>query len=145
MNKENFLKAVKNEKDSTIVENQWTKDGVQHFGYGGYGRGMDNEEIEKRKNDKFPVRGYWSSDSKKFVYQKTDSREIKDLWVINSIAKKRPTLETYKYHMPGEKEYFKREVLIFDIPSKEIKKVELDIDKQQYISIFSKPRKTFRL
>ena len=141
MDKENFLKAVKNEKDSTIVENQWTKDGVQHFGYGGYGRGMDNEEIEKRKNDKFPVRGYWSSDSKKFVYQKTDSREIKDIWVINSIAKKRPTLETYKYHMPGEKEYYKREILIFDILSKEIKKVELDIDKQQYISIFSKPRK----
>ena len=141
MDKENFLKTIRNEKDSTIVENQWTKDGVQHFGYGGYGRGMDNEEIEKRKNDKFPVRGYWSSDSKKFVYQKTDSREIKDLWVINSIAKKRPTLETYKYHMPGEKEYYKREVLIFDIPLKEIKKVELDIDKQQYISIFSKPRK----
>ena len=141
MNKENFLKAVKNEKDSTIVENQWTKDGVQYFGYGGYGRGLDNEEIEKRKNDRFPVTGHWSSDSKKFVFQKTDSREIKDLWVINSIAKKRPTLETYKYHMPGEKEYYKREVLIFDIPSKEIKKVKLDSAKQQYISIFSKLRK----
>ena len=141
MDKENFLKAVKNEKDSTIVENQWTKDGVQHFGYGGYGRGMDNEKIKKRKNDRFRVSGHWSSDSKKFVFQKTDSREIKDLWVINSIAKKRPTLETYKYHMPGEKEYYKREVLIFDIPSKEIKKVDLDRDKQQYISIFSKPRK----
>ena len=61
MDKENFLKTIRNEKDSTIVENQWTKDGVQHFGYGGYGRGMDNEEIEKRKNDKFPVRGYWLS------------------------------------------------------------------------------------
>jgi uncharacterized protein YlaI len=72
--------------------------------------GLDNEEIEKKKNDRFPIRGYWSSDSKKFVYQRTDSREIKDLWVINSVAKKRPTLETYKYHMPGEKEYYKREV-----------------------------------
>ena len=141
MDKENFLKAVKNEKDSTIVENQWTKDGVQHFGYGGFGRGMDNEKIKKRKNDRFRVSGHWSSDSKKFVFQKTDSREIKDLWVINSIAKKRPTLETYKYHMPGETEYYKREVLIFDIPSKEIKKVDLDRDMQQYISIFSKPRK----
>ena len=141
MDKANFLKAVKNGKDSTIVENQWTKDGVEHYGYGGYGRGLDNEEIEKKKNDRFPVRGYWSSDSKKFVYQRTDSREIKDLWVINSVAKKRPTLETYKYHMPGEKEYYKREVLIFNIPSKEIKKVELDSSKQQYISIFSKPRK----
>ena len=141
MDKENFLKAVKNEKDSTIVENQWTKDGVENYGYGGYGRGLDNEEIEKRKDDRFPVRGYWSSDSKKFIYQKTDSRHIKDLWVINSVAKKRPTLETYKYHMPGEKEYYKREVLIFDIPSKEINKVKLDPEEQQYISIFSKRRK----
>ncbi len=33
-----------------------------------------------------------------------DSRQVKDLWVINSIADPRPTLETYKYHMPGEKE-----------------------------------------
>ena len=141
MDKENFLKAVKDEKDSTIVENQWTKDGVKNYGYGGYGRGLDNEEIEKRKDDRFPVRGYWSSDSKKFIYQKTDSRHIKDLWVINSVAKKRPTLETYKYHMPGEKEYYKREVLIFDIPSKEINKVKLDPEEQQYISIFSKRRK----
>ena len=49
MDKENFLKAVKDEKDSTIVENQWTKDGVENYGYGGYGRGLDNEEIEKEK------------------------------------------------------------------------------------------------
>ena len=31
MDKENFLKAVADEKDSTIVENQWTKDGVEHL------------------------------------------------------------------------------------------------------------------
>jgi len=79
MDKENFLKATKNEKDSTIVENQWTKDGVKDYSYGGYGRGLDNEEVKKKKNDRFPIRGYWSSDSKKFVYQRTDSREIKDL------------------------------------------------------------------
>ena len=76
MDKENFLKAVADEKDSTIVENQWTKDGVEHFGYGGYNRGMDNEDIEKMKNDKFPIRGYWSSDSKNFVYQKVKEYKI---------------------------------------------------------------------
>jgi len=43
--------------------------------------------------------------------------------------------------MPGEAEYYKREILIFDIPSKEIKNVKLDSSNQQYISIFSKPRK----
>ena len=49
MDKENFLKAIKDEKDSTIVENQWTKDGVENNGYGGYGYGMDNEDVEKKK------------------------------------------------------------------------------------------------
>ena len=43
--------------------------------------------------------------------------------------------------MPGEAEDYKREILIFDIPSKEIKNVKLDRSKQQYISVFSKPRK----
>ena len=134
MDKENFLKAVADEKDSTIVENQWTKDGVEHFGYGGYNRGMDNEDIEKMKNDKFPIRGYWSSDSKNFVYQKTDRRKIKDLWVINSVGKKRPTLETYKYHMAGEEAEYTHEILIFDI---DIRKVQIDSIKQKTISYIS--------
>ena len=147
MDKENFLKAVKDEKDSTIVENQWTKDGVEHFGYGGYNRGMDNEDIEKKKNDKFPIRGYWSSDSKKFIFQKTDRTKIKDLWVINSVGKKRPTLETYKYHMAGEEAEYTHEILIFDIKSKDVKKVQIDSAKQKRVSyisginIYSKPRK----
>ena len=147
MDKENFLKVVNDEKDSTIVENQWTKDGVEHFGYGGYGRGLDNEDIEKKKNDRFPIGGYWSSDSKKFVFVKTDRTKIKDLWVINSTGKKRPTLETYKYHMAGEEAEYKHEILIFDINSKGINKVKIDSLKQKTVSyisginIYSKPRK----
>ena len=147
MDKANFLKAVKDEKDSTIVENQWTKDGVEHFGYGGYSRGLDNEDIELKKNDKFPIRGYWSSDSKKFIFQKTDRRKIKDLWVLNSVGKKRPTLETYKYHMAGEEAEYNHEILIFDIKSKDIRKVQIDSNKQKTVSyisginIYSKPRK----
>ncbi len=141
MDKENFLKAVKDEKDTTIVENQWTKDGVEHFGYGGGSRGENNETKEEKKDDRKYVSGIWSHDSKKFVFQKTDSRHIKDLWVINSVSKKRPTLETYKYHMAGEQEYYKRELLIFDIPSKEINKVKLDTAVQQDISVYRAPRK----
>ena len=30
------------------------------------------------------------------------SRKVKDLWVINPLANPRPTLETYRYAMPGE-------------------------------------------
>ncbi len=47
--KANFLKAVKDEKDSTIVENQWTKDGVENYGYGGGGRGETTKRNLKTK------------------------------------------------------------------------------------------------
>jgi len=141
MDKENFLKAVKDEKDSTIVEHQWTKDGIENYGYGSGSRGENNETKEEKKDDRKGVWGTWSHDAKNFVLQKSDDRMLKDLWVINSISKKRPTLETYKYHMPGEQEFGKEELLVFNIPSKEIIKVKLDTTKQQSISVYSAPRK----
>lgn len=141
MDKANYLKAVKDEKDSTIVEHQWTKDGVENYGYGGGSWGENNETKEENKDKRKGIRGYWSHDSKKFVYQRSDSRDLKDLWVINSVAKKRPTLETYKYHMPGEKEFSKPEILVFDIPSKEKLAVKLDTTIQQSIDIYSAPTK----
>ncbi len=141
MDKANFLKAVKDEKDSTIVENQWTTDGVEYYSYGGSNRGENNETKEKKKDDRKRVRGIWSHDSKKFIFTKSDSRHIKDLWVINSVAKKRPTLETYKYHMPGEQEFYKQELLIFDIPTKAVVNVKLDTTKQQGISVHRALRK----
>ncbi|QXP63525.1 DPP IV N-terminal domain-containing protein [Polaribacter sp. HaHaR_3_91] len=140
MDKINFKKFIKDEKDSTVVENQWTKDGEENYAYGRGSRG-DNVDKEKNKDKRNGVGGIWSHDSKKFVFQKSDSRHIKDLWVINSTGKKRPTLETYKYHMPGEQEYYKSELLIFDIPTKTHVKVPLDTIKQQSISVFRAPRK----
>lgn len=141
MDKENFLKAVKDDKDSTIIENQWTKDGIKDYGYGGNYYGENNESVEEKKDDRKGIWGTWSHDSKKFIFQKSDDRMLKDLWVINSVSKKRPTLETYKYHMPGEQEYSKDELLIFDIPSKEVVKVQLDTVKQYNISVHRFPRK----
>ncbi|NRR90988.1 S9 family peptidase [Winogradskyella undariae] len=141
MDKENFLKAVKNEKDSTIVENQWTKDGEENYGFGGSSRGQNNEEKLKNKDKRKSVRGIWSHDSKKFVFQRTDSRHINDLWVINTTSSKRPTLETYKYHMPGEDEYYKTELHVFDIPSKSNILVQLDTVKQQSVQVYREPRK----
>ncbi|TJY36948.1 S9 family peptidase [Pontimicrobium aquaticum] len=137
MDKENFLKAVEDEKDSTIVEHQWTTDGVEHFSYGGGGRGQTNVEKEKTKDDRKSVFGLWSHDSKKFVLQRTDSRHIKDLWVINSATKDRPTLETYKYHMAGEQEFYKPYVHIFDIPTKGMTEVKLDTTVQQSVGLYS--------
>jgi len=141
MNKENYLKAVKDEKDSTIVEHQWTTDGIEHFGYGGNTRRSNNETKEKTKNDRKRINVVWNHDSKKFVFQKTDQRALKDLWLVNTTNSKRPTLETYKYQMPGEQEFTKTELLIFDISSKDITKVQLDTIKQQSLQVYRTPVK----
>jgi dipeptidyl aminopeptidase/acylaminoacyl peptidase len=141
MDKVNFKKFIKDEKDTTVVENQWTTDGEENYGYTWGGRGQDNEDVEKNKDKRKGVWGTWSHDSKKFVFEKSDSRHIKDLWVINSTGKKRPTLETYKYHMPGEQEYYKSQLMIFDIPTKTHITVPLDSTRQQSLNVFRAPRK----
>ena len=104
MDSTNLRKAAKDPKDSTIVEFQLTKDGVKDFGYGYNFSGGDDTDTTRRTNAGI----LWSPDSKHFAVSRSDDREIKDLWVINSVAGKRPRLETYKYQMPGEpspKEY----------------------------------------
>ncbi|RZK50232.1 MAG: S9 family peptidase [Pedobacter sp.] len=142
MDKANYLKAVKNEGDTTIVEHQLTTDGVKFYAYGsGGGSGNGNEDMDDEKNRK-RRRGafvYWSPDSKHFVIQRTDSRKVKELWVINSVAPGRPTLETYKYQMPGEKEAPIDEFVLFNFAAKTKKVINTTAFKDQTISVWGKP------
>jgi len=139
MNKENYQKALEDEEDSTIVEHQLTTDGEEYYSYG-YGRGETNVEKEKNKDKRKRANVVWSPDSKKIALTRSDSRKVKDLWVINFIAEPRPTLETYKYHMPGEEESPQVELLVIDMVTREKLKVESDAFKDQTISILSAPR-----
>ncbi len=136
MDKANYEKALKNEEDSTIVETQLTTDGVENFGYQ-RDFGETNVDKEKNKNKRKPVFVYWSPDSKKFAMIKSDERKVKDLWVINSIAEPRPTLETYKYWMPGEKEAPIDNLLLFDIATRSQKELNADLFKDQSVSIWN--------
>ena len=140
MDSENYEKARKNEKDTTIVEHQWTTDGVAHYGYDRGERGQTNVDIEKNKDKRKAVSVVWSPDAQKFAMVRTDQRAVKDLWVLNSVANPRPTLETYKYHMPGEKEAPQQEVLVFDFPTKSQLTVPTEAFKDQNISVLSAPR-----
>ncbi|SDE21554.1 S9 family peptidase [Pedobacter soli] len=139
MDKENYKKAVKNEDDSTIVEHQLTKDGVKFYSYGSDGDGENNVENEKNNKKRRGAYVLWSPNSKYFVLDRTDSRKVKDLWVINSVTPGRPTLETYKYQMPGEAEAPQDEVLLFDFNAKTYKKLNVSAFKDQSISVWSKP------
>lgn len=141
MDAENYKKAQKKEKDSTIIEHQLTTDGVEHYSYEGSDWGETNVDKEKNKDKRKRASIIFSPDSKKFAMIRSDDREVKDLWVINSIADPRPTLETYRYHMPGEKEAPQEELLIFDWETKENIKVPADTFKDQTISILRTPAK----
>lgn len=138
MDKANYLKAVKNEEDSTIVEHQLTKDGEKYYAYGS-GASGNNEEEQKNLKKRRSAWILWSPDSKYFSLQRSDTRKVKDLWVINSVAAGRPTLETYKYQMPGEKEAPKDEIWLFDMNSKTGKKLDVAAFKDQSLNVYSRP------
>jgi dipeptidyl aminopeptidase/acylaminoacyl peptidase len=139
MDWDNYLKARKDEKDSTIVENQWTEDGVENYAYGGSNRGVDNVEMEDNKDKRKSVRVTWSPGGNKFSMIRSDDRNVKDLWVLDNTADPRPRLETYKYHMAGENEAEIQELLLFDFSSKNKIKIDVDTFKDQNLSILSAP------
>jgi len=145
MDKANYEKALKNEDDSTIVDYQLTKDGIENFGYYNDGNlsgtGDSNVDKEKNKMKRKPVFVFWSPDSKYFALNRVDNRKVKDLWVINSIADPRPTLETYKYWMPGEKDAPVEHLLVFDLTTKTAREISVGMFKDQDVSVWSEPAK----
>ncbi len=144
MDTANYHKALINEDDSTVTEHQITKDGVEFYSYGtsgnGQGNGETNVDKEKQKKKRVPAFVYWSPDSKHFAMERSDERTVKDLWVINSIAEPRPTLETYKYWMPGEKESPITYMLLFDNADKSWKELNIKQFKDQDVGIYTAPQ-----
>jgi dipeptidyl-peptidase-4 len=145
MDKANYEKALKNENDSTIVEYALTKDGIDGYGYYNDGNlsgsGMTDDEKEKEMKRRRPVFALWSPDSKYFALRRVDNRKVKNLWVINSVANPRPTLETYKYWMPGEKESPMDHLYLFDVANKTSKELNVSQFKDQAVAVWSDPGK----
>jgi len=145
MDKANYEKAIKNEDDSTIIDHALTQDGIENYSYHSegnlQGNGDSNVDKEKSKNKRKSVFVFWSPDSKHFTLERTDNRKVKDLWVINSLADPRPTLETYKYWMPGEKDAPVDHTYLFDITNQTGKELQLSLFKDQGIALWSDPGK----
>lgn len=138
MSFEDYQKLRKDEKDSTITEIQITTNGVENFGYGMPRNVLNTDTICNGKR-----RGVYgltfSPDGKHFAITLTDNRHVKDLWVINANAKPRPTLETYKYQMPGEKENPIEHLYIFETETGSCKEVNTSAFKDQTLDIQSAP------
>jgi dipeptidyl aminopeptidase/acylaminoacyl peptidase len=137
MDKANFLKAVKDLKDTTLVEQALTTDGVADYEYGWGDRGEDNVEVEKKKNDRKRAPVLWSADSKQFILTRSDQRKVKDLWVIHNTRDPRPTLETYKYAMPGEKEQPITDLVHYSFETQKLSNLPISTFKDQTVSLWS--------
>ncbi|QEC42859.1 S9 family peptidase [Pseudobacter ginsenosidimutans] len=140
MDKANYEKALLKEDDSTIVEHAITTDGVEYYSYhgsGSFGNNETNVEKETNKKKRKSVGARWSPDSKHFTLLRTDSRKVKDLWVINAVAEPRPTLETYKYMMAGEKDAPVDHLYLFDAVAKTGKEMQVSLFKDQNLNVWT--------
>ena len=139
MSREDYEKLKKDDKASTVVDIQLTTFGEKDFGFGQPYSLLNTDTLcnGKRKG----VWGIvWSPDSRYFAVTVEDERKVKELWVINSMASPRPTLETYKYQMPGEKEAPVQHLLLFDMSNNTYKEIGTSAFKDQTLRLARKPR-----
>ncbi|MGH9485795.1 MAG: DPP IV N-terminal domain-containing protein, partial [Terriglobales bacterium] len=123
----NYEKALKNPADATIEETQLTTDGVAGYSYAvpmtpelqAAVEKQDKGDVKNPSGMRRPtLRMYWSQDGSKFALVRNDDRKVADLWVIHSLAKPRPKLETYRYAMPGEANVPIPEVQIYTLATR---------------------------
>jgi dipeptidyl aminopeptidase/acylaminoacyl peptidase len=147
MDAANFAKAQKKPGDTTVGETQITTDGEDHFAYAR--RLQDEDRKALRKDSKYdkhqmgsrvpPIQIYWAKDSKKFAVVRRDERKVADLWVINSLSNPRPTLETYRYAMPGEINIAQPQIELFTVETKARLKVKAERFKDEALQINAAP------
>jgi dipeptidyl aminopeptidase/acylaminoacyl peptidase len=147
MDAANYEKARKQPGDQAIVETAVTTDGEEHFGYDRRLNDDDKKALRKDSKDDKHQAGQrvpsitinWSKDSKKFAVVRRDERKVNDLWVINSLSSPRPTLETYRYAMPGEANVAQPQIEIFDVATRGRVKAKTDRFKDQALQIEAAP------
>ncbi len=137
MSRADYEKAKRNEKDTTIVETQLTTWGVEHFGFGIPYSTLNTDTLCNGKRRS--CAGLWSPDSKHFAVLATDQRHVKELWVINALATPRPTLESYKYHMPGEKEAPQTYLKLIDMTNDTHQRIHTECYLDQELSLARRP------
>ena len=137
---------VKDNKEQEPV--QLTKDGEKDYSFGSRQeidevrqqfQQQDDDQEEGQTGGRANLPGdkrvranvTWSKDSKRFYVTRNDSRKVKDLFLVNSLAEPRPTLLTYKYAMPGEADVTQVELFAYDPEKKELAKLPVNRYRDQ--------------
>ena len=112
-------------KDTTEV--QLTTDGERNYTF--------NREDEGEVDERMGCSAQWFKTGHKFYAVRDDSRKVEDLWLIDALAEPRPRLKTYKAELAGDKNVIQFELLIGDADTREVKKINIDRWKDQYVDI----------
>ncbi len=102
-----------------------TKDGAEGYTFMGLGG----------RGSRFGRGVKWSEDSKAFYIFRRDVRGVKELYLVNSIARPRPTLEKYRYPMPGEEKIGTRELYYFNKAAMKLVRVAPKWKDESYLGV----------
>ena len=124
---DNLFMIKNKEKGGDGKEIQLTFDGEKNFTYA----------YEPMEDDTIPTTSIakWFKNSKKIFALRDDNRELKDLWVINSLERPRPKLITYKYDMAGDSESFYTHLDVIDVETRKITHIKLEKWHDQYVEV----------
>jgi len=129
---------------------QLSTDGIEDYSFGGVSRTStrgNRENNRDRRNTTRTTRSSrsgrsrggsritWSEDSTAFYTTRRDSRGLKDLFLVNSIADPRPSLQTYKYAMPGEERVRTSELHYFNRNVKKLTRVKTKWQDESYQNV----------
>lgn len=140
-----YLIEIDGGKETPAV--QLTKDGADDYtfsSFGGFGgRGRRGGEAQQQQGTSSPPspdrkmrpNATWSKDGAMFYVSRSDSRGVKELFLVNSLATPRPEIRTYKYAMPGEESIRKTELYYGDRTSKKLTRVPPKWKDESYSDI----------
>lgn len=102
--------------------------------------GEDNYTFNREDEGKSDFRAlandtHWIPGTHRFYSVREDNRKVEDLWVINSLSKPYPTLETYKAELAGDRNVTQYELLIGDVDRREVMKVDIERWQDQYFDV----------
>lgn len=113
-------------QDTTQI--QLTTDGVKDFSYA-----KEDEEVPDSVETE-SVAG-WMKTSQRLYAVREDNRKVEDLFLVDFLAEPRPKLKTYKYSMPGDKEVGESELVVIDLPTRKLTRINTARWPGQYMSV----------
>lgn len=102
----------------TNQETQLTTDGVKDFGYATSNAGWQTSDGPVLR---------WSPDSKKIATFQQDQRNVSDMYLVTTNVGK-PTLKTWKYAFPGDKDIIMIQRVIIDVDQPKVIRLQAPPD-----------------